>query len=100
MTYKNYQINGPNEWGYYSAHSLIDCDQKTDKIAKIQSRKSNEFIAVVRRSYLSKFVDPYEDYNVSYFIDNNGKKIKEPTTLMGADLTENQIRELFENERL
>jgi hypothetical protein len=78
----------------------IDCDQKTDKIAKIQSRKGNEFIAVVRRSYLSKFVDPYKDYNVSYFIDNNGNKIKEPTTLIGADLTENQIQELFENERL
>lgn len=51
----------------------------------------------VMRSYLSKFVDPKRYYSVPYTIKQDGTKVNEPTYLIGADLTENQIAILFSN---
>lgn len=61
--------------------------------------KGKKLIAV-RVPYLVKFVDPDKEYPVSYTIKQDGEKINEPSILMGYDLTENQIVELFEKELL
>lgn len=49
----------------------------------------------VMRSYLSKFVDPKRFYAVPYTIKQDGTRVNEPSYLIGADLTENQIAILF-----
>lgn len=54
----------------------------------------------IRPPYLVKFVNPDKEYPVSYTIKQNGERINEPSILMGYDLTENQIVELFEKELL
>ena len=46
-------------------------------------------------SYLSKFVDPKRYYAVPYTIKQDGTRVNEPSYLIGADLTENQIAILF-----
>lgn len=48
-------------------------------------------------SYLSKFVDPKRHYAVPYSIKQDGTRVNEPTYLLGADLTNNQIAILFSN---
>ena len=45
-------------------------------------------------------VDPEREYPVSYIIKQNGEKQFIPTVLKGKDLTENQIKELANNQRL
>ena len=54
----------------------------------------------VRKSYLVKFLNPEQEYSVSYDIDNKGNRIDKPTVRLGKDLTENMIVELFEKELL
>lgn len=61
--------------------------------------KGKKLIAV-RVPYLVKFVDPDKSYPVSYIINSDGKRIDKPSDIMGYDLTENQIVELFERELL
>jgi len=75
----------------------------TEKVHKplIEKNKEQPKIKLisVRTPYLVKFVDPNKKYPVSYTIQN-GKRIDEPTNLLGCDLTEKQIIELFEKELL
>jgi hypothetical protein len=54
----------------------------------------------IRRSYLVKFVDPEKEYPVSYKIGTDGARIESPGMLLGKDLTENQIADLFIRELL
>jgi hypothetical protein len=75
----------------------------TEKVHKLLIEKNKEQPKIklisVRTPYLVKFVDPNKKYPVSYTIQN-GKRIDEPTNLLGCDLTEKQIIELFEKELL
>jgi hypothetical protein len=57
----------------------------------------------IRKSYLVKFVDPNKKYTVSYLAHHQsetGKKEFGLFNIIGKDLTENQILELFKNEKL
>ena len=49
---------------------------------------------------MKKFIGMNKKYPVSYFINQDGDFIYEPSFLYGCDLTENQIVELFEKELL
>ena len=60
----------------------------TDEAGNVQQ-------CAVMRSYLSKFVDPKRYYAVPYTIKQDGTRVNEPSYLIGADLTENQIAILF-----
>ena len=81
-------------------------DYKENKMKKFKSCSvmtiSDEYqqnIGDIKVSYLVRFVDPNMEYVVSYSI-YKGKKTIQPTTLLGSDLTQNQILELFLNEKL
>ena len=56
-------------------------------------------LADVGGSYLVKFVDPKKEYPVEYTIKQDGTKVYKSQMLIGADLTEPQIVDLF-NKRL
>ncbi len=56
-------------------------------------------LADVGGSYLVKFVDPKKEYPVEYTIKHDGTKVYKSQMLIGADLTEPQIVDLF-NKRL
>ena len=62
---------------------------------EIKDEAGNVQQCVVMRSYLSKFVDPKRYYAISYTIKQDGTRVNEPTYLIGADLTENQIAIFF-----
>jgi hypothetical protein len=54
----------------------------------------------VRRSYLVKFVQPQKLYPVEYAIRQDGTRNYGLTEILGADLTEPQIVDLFIKELL
>lgn len=54
----------------------------------------------VRRSYLVKFVQPQKLYPVEYTIRQDGTRNYGLTEILGADLTEPQIVDLFIKELL
>lgn len=56
-----------------------------------------EFEVKERINY-ALLVDPEETYPVSYVIKQNGEKQLCPASLLGKDLTENQIKELVERK--
>ncbi len=66
---------------------------------KISIEIKNEFGYIdefkIERSYLARFVDPEQEYPVTYTIKSDGSRLNEPCYIKGADLTENQIAELF-----
>ena len=62
---------------------------------EIKDESGNVQQCAVMRSYLSKFVDPKRYYAVPYTIKQDGTRVNEPSDLIGADLTENQIAILF-----
>jgi hypothetical protein len=62
---------------------------------EIKDEAGNVHQCAVMRSYLSKFVDPKRYYAVPYTIEQDGTRVNEPSYLIGADLTENQIAILF-----
>jgi hypothetical protein len=62
---------------------------------KITDEAGNVQQCAGMRSYLSKFVDPKRYYDVPYTIKQDGTRVNEPSYLIGADLTENQIAILF-----
>ena len=62
--------------------------------------KGNAVSRIVSGSYLVKFVDPDKEYPVNYTIKQDGTKVHKPQMLIGADLTENQIVELFSKQLL
>lgn len=68
----------------------------------IEVKNARNFIEKreVSRAYLTKFVNPNQEYPVTYTIKQDGTKVYEPTILRGEDLTENQIAELFSKELL
>lgn len=53
-----------------------------------------ELIGRIRKAYLVKFVDPKKMYPVDHHF-SSGERVNTPTTLVGADLTENQIVSIF-----
>ncbi len=63
-------------------------------------RLGNVAIHIVRCSYLVKFVNPNQEYPVTYTIKQDGTRVNEPAILKGEDLTEPQITELFVKELL
>lgn len=67
---------------------------------EIKDRQGNLAIYIVRCSYLVKFINPSQEYPVTYTIKQDGTKVNEPTMLKGEDLTEPQIVELFVKELL
>ena len=67
---------------------------------EITDKTGNVHLHNVRDSYLVKFVNPNQEYPVTYTIKQDGTKINEPTMLKGEDLTQNQIVELFVKELL
>jgi len=69
-------------------------------IVEVKNNKDNIIQCVLRRSYLTKFVDADKLYPVTYTIKQDGTKVNEPTYLKGEDLTENQIAQLFSKELL
>ena len=62
---------------------------------KITDKTVNVQLYDVRPSYLVKFVNPSQEYPVTYTIKQDGTKVNEPTMLKGDDLTELQIVQLF-----
>jgi hypothetical protein len=54
----------------------------------------------VNGGYLVKFVKPNKTYPVDYKLAKDGRKIMIPSYIMGRNLTEPQIFELFEKELL
>lgn len=60
---------------------------------KDESGNTQEY--TIRRSYLTKFVDPNKEYPVTYSIKSDGTRLNEAAYLKGEDLTENQIAQLF-----
>jgi hypothetical protein len=67
---------------------------------EITDKTGNVQLYDVRCSYLVKFVNPSQEYPVTYTIKQDGTKVNEPTMLKGEDLTEPQIVELFVKELL
>lgn len=70
---------------------------------KKKNKRMNTFLHNTRRGYLVKFVDPNKIYEVSYLAGHqtsDGKGKEGLAEVKGSDLTENQIVELFKNERL
>ena len=55
---------------------------------------------IVNGEILAAKVDPEKFYPVSYTINADGAKVFEQTELQGKDLTEQQIIELNENNKL
>ena len=62
---------------------------------EIKDEAGNVQQFAVMRSYLQKFVDQKRYYAVPYTIKQDGTRVNEPSYLIGADLTENQIAILF-----
>lgn len=62
--------------------------------------KGNAVSRIVSGSYLVKFVNPDKEYPVNYSVKQDGTKVYKPQMLIGADLTENQIVELFSKQLL
>ena len=83
----------------YNELELISAENISEPLIKENKEQPKIKLISVRTPYLVKFVDPNKKYPVSYTIQN-GKRIDEPTDLMGCDLTEKQIIELFEKELL
>lgn len=55
-------------------------------------------VGTIKKSYLSKFVDPKKEYDVNYLTPHQSMENKRECgffKLHGEDLTENQIWELF-----
>ena len=69
-------------------------------ITVLIKEKGNAVSRIVSGSYLVKFVDPDKEYPVNYTIKHDGTKVHKPQMLIGADLTENQIVELFSKQIL
>jgi len=71
----------------------------------ITGKDANNFIKALRgdtdEDHLKQIVNkinPEKEYPVSYTINQNGKKVNEPSVILGKDLTENQIIELSKNK--
>lgn len=67
---------------------------------EITDKTDNVQLYDVRCGYLVKFVNPNQEYPVTYTIKQDGTKVNEPSMLKGVDLTEPQIVELFVKELL
>lgn len=55
---------------------------------------------ILRKVNPVKFVDPKKEYPVHYTINQSGERIFKNQMLIGADLTEPQVHELFLDGRL
>jgi len=66
----------------------------------VKNAKGDVETFLVRRSYLVKFVDADKYYTVPYTISQDGNKNYEQSSVLGSDLTENQIALLFSMELL
>lgn len=69
-------------------------------IVEVKNHEGKIEAITLRRGYLTKFVDPKKNYPISYYVDNDGKRIKIIKEAKGEDLSENQIAELFSKELL
>ena len=69
-------------------------------VIEIKNQDGNVFTRTVPRSYLVRFVKPKQIYPVNYKTLQDGTRVNEPGFLRGADLTENQIAELFAKQLL
>ena len=67
---------------------------------EIKDRKGDIQSYNVKDSYLVKFVDGRKKYPVSYTIKQDGTVVNKPSFLLGIDLTQRQIVELFVKELL
>ncbi len=66
----------------------------------VEQVKNNVSSGCVSGNYLVKFVDPDKEYPVNYTVKQGGVKVYKPQMLIGADLTETQIVELFSKQLL
>lgn len=54
----------------------------------------------VRSGYLQKFIKANKKYPVSYVYSNSGERIEQEAMVLGKDLTEGQIVDLFTKQRI
>jgi len=76
-----------------------NCKENRAQIVARRILENSTFGALGKPSYGS-MVDPEAKYPVTYTIKQDGTKVIENTFLLGKDMTENQIKELFDNGTL
>ena len=60
------------------------------------TKRTNSMIKTKRlMTKLLKLVDPNEKYPVNYTVNQDGEKVFKRTWLLGKDLTENQLYDLY-----